>query len=107
MGVYDERVALPSPHSVWLSDRELIVYPEPDDESLLIAIDVSTGNQHRFTRRNFSGYLAISGGRVVCPGSSPGQSVTVDLNDDDERPFLTFNPSMAIHALDIAPSAIR
>jgi hypothetical protein len=103
VGSYEERVALPGPHSVWASDRELIVYPEPDDEGPLIAIDVPTGGERRFTRRNFNAYLAISGGRVVRPGSSPERFVTTDLNDGDERPFLTISPAVAIDALDIAP----
>ncbi|WP_214417153.1 PD40 domain-containing protein [Sphaerisporangium fuscum] len=107
IGVHEERVALPGPHSVWRSDRELIVYPEPDDESPLIAIDVPTGSERRFTRGNFSAYLAIAGGRVVRPGSSPERFVTTDLDDADERPFLTFHPAVSIDALDIAPSALR
>ncbi|SEF95303.1 hypothetical protein SAMN05444920_1011101 [Nonomuraea solani] len=101
IGSYEERVALPGPHSVWASERELIVYPEPDDDSPLIAIDVPTGGQRRFTRRSFEGYLAISGGRVVRPGSAHGRFVTTDLNDGDERPFLTVTPAIAINALDI------
>ncbi|MFI7702451.1 hypothetical protein [Nonomuraea sp. NPDC049480] len=100
-GSFAERVALPGPHSVWASERELIVYPEPDDESPLIAIDVPTGGERRFTRRSFDGYLAISGGRVVRPGSAPGRLVTADLNDGDERPFLTIGPEVSIEALDI------
>ncbi|MER6004424.1 hypothetical protein ACWDRB_40640 [Nonomuraea sp. NPDC003707] len=107
IGVHEDRVALPGAHSVWTSDRELIVYPEPDDESPLIAIDVPTGSERRFTRRNFSGYLAITGGRVVRPGSSPERVVTTDLNDTDERPFLTFRPAVSIEAIDIVPSAVR
>ncbi|MEV0388509.1 hypothetical protein [Nonomuraea sp. NPDC050643] len=103
IGSYAERVALPGPHSVWASGHELIVYPEPDDESPLIAIDVPTGGERRFARRNFEAYLAISGGRVVRPGSSPGRFVTTDLNDGDERPFLTVSPAIAIDALDLAP----
>ncbi|MEU4514513.1 hypothetical protein AB0G05_33865 [Nonomuraea wenchangensis] len=100
-GSFAERVALPGPHSVWASERELIVYPEPDDESPLIAIDVPTGRERRFTRRSFDGYLAISNGRVVRPGGAPGRVVTADLNDDDERPFLTLGPDVSIEALDI------
>ncbi|MET9249205.1 hypothetical protein [Nonomuraea sp. NPDC003709] len=107
IGVHEDRVALPGAHSVWTSDRELIVYPEPDDESPLIAIDVPTGSERRFTRRNFSAYLAITGGRVVRPGSSPERIVTTDLNDTDERPFLTFRPAVSIEAIDIVPSAVR
>ncbi|MEV4116176.1 hypothetical protein [Nonomuraea sp. NPDC049695] len=107
IGVYEDRVALPGPHSVWMSDRELIVYAEPDDESPLIRIDVPTRSEHRFTRRNFSAYLAIAGGRVVRPGSSPERFVTTDLNDADERPFLNFSPAVSIDALDMAPSAVR
>ncbi|MGW4960540.1 hypothetical protein ACWEPL_25265 [Nonomuraea sp. NPDC004186] len=107
IGVHEDRVALPGAHSVWTSDRELIVYPEPDDESPLIAIDVPTGSERRFTRRNFSGYLAITDGRVVRPGSSPERVVTTDLNDTDERPFLTFRPAVSIEAIDIVPSAVR
>ncbi|MFI9848398.1 hypothetical protein ACIHFD_66115 [Nonomuraea sp. NPDC051941] len=107
IGVHEDRVALPGAHSVWTSDRELIVYPEPDDESPLIAIDVPTGSERRFTRRNFSAYLAITGGRVVRPGSSPERVVTTDLNDTDERPFLTFRPAVSIEAIDIVPSAVR
>jgi hypothetical protein len=103
VGSYPERVALPGPHSVWTSDRELIVYPEPDDESPLMAIDVPTGGERRFTRRNFDAYLAISGGRVVRPGSAPERLITTDLNDGDERPFLTISPAVSIDALDIAP----
>ncbi|GAA3221179.1 hypothetical protein [Nonomuraea helvata] len=107
IGVHEDRVALPGAHSVWMSDRELIVYPEPDDDSPLIAIDVQTGSERRFTRRNFSGYLAIAGGRVVRPGSSPERVVTTDLNDTDERPFLTFRAAVSIEAIDIVPSAVR
>jgi len=79
----------------------------PDDEMPFIAIDVTTGNQHRFTRRDFRGYLAASGGRVVREGSSPGQFATTDLDDGDERPFLAFNPAVAIKTLDIPPSTAR
>jgi dipeptidyl aminopeptidase/acylaminoacyl peptidase len=104
IGVYPERVALPGAHSVWISDRELIVFPEPDDTSPLTALDVSTGRERRFDRRNFDGYLAISGGRQMRRGASAGQFVTANLDDDgDERPFLTFEPAMAIKALDIVP----
>ncbi|GAA3597805.1 hypothetical protein GCM10022419_096430 [Nonomuraea rosea] len=103
LGSYAERVALPGPHSVWASGRELIVYPEPDDEGPLIAIDVPTGGERRFTRQGFEAYLAVSGGRVVRPSSSPGRFVTTDLNDGDERPFLTVSPAVAIDALDIVP----
>ncbi|MCK2218398.1 hypothetical protein MF672_032075 [Actinomadura sp. ATCC 31491] len=98
---FPERVALPGPHSVWASERELIVYPEPDDESPLIAIDVPTGAERRFTRRSYDGYLAISAGRVVRPGSAPGRLVTADLDDGDERPFLAVDPQVTIEALDI------
>ncbi|GAA3140040.1 hypothetical protein GCM10010466_33900 [Planomonospora alba] len=103
IGSYAERVALPGPHSVWASDHELIVYPEPDDESPLITIDVSTGGERRFTRRNFDAYLAISGGRVVRPGPVPERLITTDLNDDDERPFLSISPAVPVCALDIVP----
>ncbi|MEU8401827.1 hypothetical protein AB0C28_42150 [Nonomuraea sp. NPDC048892] len=101
LAAYAERVALPGPHSVWASGHELIVYPEPDDESPLILIDVRTGGERRFTRRTFDGYLAVSAGRVVRPGSAPGQLVTTDLDDGDERPFLTVSPAVSIDALDI------
>ncbi|MEV0310271.1 hypothetical protein [Nonomuraea fuscirosea] len=101
LAAYAERVALPGPHSVWASGHELIVYPEPDDESPLILIDVRTGGERRFTRRTFDGYLAVSAGRVVRPGSAPGQLVTTDLDDGDERPFLTIGPAVSIDTLDI------
>ncbi|TYB64911.1 hypothetical protein FXF51_20960 [Nonomuraea sp. PA05] len=103
IAAYPGRVALPGPHSVWVSGHELIVYPEPDDESPLIVIDVRTGQERRFARRNFEGYLAVSGGRVVRPGSAPGRLVTTDFGDGDERPFLTISPAVTIDALDIAP----
>ncbi|MFB4270959.1 hypothetical protein [Nonomuraea sp. GTA35] len=101
LAAYAERVALPGPHSVWASGHELVVYPEPDDESPLILIDVRTGGERRFTRRTFDGYLAVSAGRVVRPGSAPGRLVTTDLDDGDERPFLTLSPAVSIDALDI------
>lgn len=103
LAAYAERVALPGPHSVWASAHELVVYPEPDDESPLILIDVRTGGERRFTRRTFDGYLAISAGRVVRPGAEPGRIVTTDLDDGDERPFLTIDPAVSIDALDIVP----
>ncbi|MFB9239655.1 hypothetical protein ACFFWC_29690 [Plantactinospora siamensis] len=104
IGLYPERVALPGAHSVWISNREIIVYPEPDDVSPLTSLNVSTGRERHFTRRSFDGYLAISGRRQVRRGASAGQFVTADLNDGDERPFLTFEPAMDIMALDTVPS---
>ena len=103
IGVYPERAALPGPHSVWMNERELLVYPDPDDESPLIVIDVPTHGEHRFTRRNFNGYIAAHAGRVVRRGHAPGLYITSNLNDEDEREFLAFSPPAAIAALDITP----